>query len=97
MENYFIPQEIINTALPILKQYRIPKASLFGSYARGEQKPESDVDILIQVPKGMTLFGLGSLYMDLKEALNREIDLVQFDYIKPRLRSSILKDKIDIL
>ncbi|MBI2119934.1 MAG: nucleotidyltransferase family protein [Elusimicrobia bacterium] len=97
MEQNIIPPEIVNAILPILKQYHIPKASLFGSYARGEQKPQSDVDLLIKAPKGMTLFGLGGLYSDLKEALKREVDIVQYDYIKPRLKDRILKDKIDIL
>ncbi len=97
MRQNSIPHDIIGTVVPILRQHHIPKASLFGSYARGEQKPESDVDILIEVPKGMTLFGLGGLYSDLKDALRREVDLVQYNYIKPRLKEQILKDKIDIL
>ena len=90
-------QTFINRIVPILKSYGVVRASIFGSFARGEQGPGSDVDILIQPPKGMTLLDKGGLYMDLKEALHRDVDLVEYDYIKPRLRESILSGKIDIL
>ena len=56
------------------------KAWLFGSFARGEETPRSDVDILF-VPdrsgKPFTLFTMGGMYMDLKELLGREVDLVE--------------------
>jgi predicted nucleotidyltransferase len=45
----------------------------------------------------MTLLGKGGLYMDLKEALHRDIDLVEYDFIKPALRENILNEKVDIL
>ena len=40
-------------ALPILKKYGVAKAGIFGSYVRGENKKNSDIDILIQPPKGI--------------------------------------------
>ena len=56
------------------------KAWIFGSFARGEETPQSDVDILF-VPdrsgKPFTLFTMGGMYMDLKELLGREVDLIE--------------------
>ncbi|OGR87387.1 MAG: hypothetical protein A3A86_02310 [Elusimicrobia bacterium RIFCSPLOWO2_01_FULL_60_11] len=92
-----IDQEIVNRTIPILKSYGVARASIFGSFVRGEQTPKSDIDLLIQPPLGMTLFGLGGLCSDLEDALHRPVDLVQYDFIKPSLRKTIMNEKIDIL
>ena len=68
--------EIREKIRPICEQYKIEKVWLFGSYARGEAREDSDVDLHIKAPKGIGLFGLGGLYADLEEALGKEIDLI---------------------
>ena len=92
-----IDQQVLDKTVPILKRYGVARASIFGSFVRGEETPQSDIDLLIQPPRGMTLFGLGGLCSDLEEALHRTVDLVQYDYIKPALRETIMREKIDIL
>ncbi len=92
-----ITQTMIDIITAVLKQHGITKASLFGSFARNEETENSDVDILIQPPQGITLFGLAGIYCDLEEKLHRKVDLVNYRYIKPRLREIILRDKVDIL
>ena len=54
------------------------KAWLFGSYSRGEERPDSDVDILIVPDKTqhLSLFTLGGMYEDLKALLGREVDII---------------------
>ena len=78
------------------KTQPVLKAWLFGSFARGEETPQSDVDILI-VPdrsgKPFTLFTLGGMYMDLKELLGREIDLVEEGSLRPYAAESANRDK----
>ena len=73
------------------------KAWLFGSFARGEETSRSDVDILF-VPdrsgKPFTLFTHGGMYMDLKELLGREVDLVEEGSLRPYAVESANKDKI---
>ena len=73
-------QMIELTIADYFKTQPVLKAWLFGSFARGEQTPQSDVDILF-VPdrsgKPFTLFTMGGMYMDLKELLGREVDLVE--------------------
>ncbi len=73
------------------------KAWLFGSFARGEETPQSDVDILF-VPdrsgKPFTLFTMGGMYMDLKELLGREVDLIEEGSLRPYAVESANRDRI---
>lgn len=62
------------------------KAWLFGSFARGEETSGSDVDILFVLDrsgKPFSLFTMGEMYMDLKELLGREVDLVEEGSLRP--------------
>lgn len=73
------------------------KAWIFGSFARGEETPQSDVDILF-VPdrsgKPFTLFTMGGMYMDLKELLGREVDLIEEGSLRPYAVESANRDRI---
>ena len=68
----------------------------FGSFARGEQTPESDVDILIVPDRSQhfSLFTLSGMYEDLKELLGREVDLITDRGLMPFARESAERDKI---
>lgn len=84
-----------DTVLDTLKQYKeqnsekygITKLGLFGSYARGEQTPNSDIDICVDIDPP-SLLKLGGIYSDLHELFNKEIDIVSLtgtlkeDFIK---------------
>lgn len=61
----------------------------FGSVARREDHPGSDIDLLIDVPDGVGLFALGRLKAELRDLLGAEIDLVPMAGLKPRVRRSI--------
>ena len=90
-------QEIKQTVAEYFKTQPVLKAWLFGSFARGEQTPRSDVDILF-VPdrsgKPFTLFTHGGMYMDLRELLGREVDLVEEGALRPYAAESANRDKI---
>jgi hypothetical protein len=58
---------------------------VFGSVARGEDTPESDVDLLVDLDPGVSLFALGALELELEELLGREVDVV----IARALRESV--------
>ena len=90
-------QSIIATSLPILQKYGETKAALFGSVVRGTDKPTSDIDMLIDPPKKFSLFDLAGLKVDLEEMLNRPVDVVEYQSIKPLLKDSILKYEYPIL
>ena len=78
------------------KTQPILKAWLFGSYARGEETADSDVDILIIPDKSQhfSLFILSGMYEDLKELLGREVDLITDGGLMPFARESADRDKI---
>ena len=73
--------EISRRVAPVAKSYGLPAVYLFGSYARGEATPESDIDLLVDIAgTGIdSLFKLGGLYSDLEAALGTSIDVITFD------------------
>lgn len=89
--------EIKHKALPVLKEAGVIKSSIFGSYVRGEQKEYSDIDILVDLPRGKTLIDLVGLKQDLEEILKKNVDLVTYNSINPLLKESILKDQYSVL
>ena len=83
----------------ILKKYGIVRAGIFGSYARGEQKKNSDVDILIEPPtdRKFSLLDLVGLEFELENILNKKVDLVSYKYIHPYLKEKILESEVNII
>jgi len=90
-------EQIIEQILPVLKQAEVKKAALFGSYVRGDNNENSDVDILVDLPRGKTLLDLVDLKQDLEEILQRKVDVVGYGAIHPLLRDSILASQYPIL
>ncbi len=88
-----IIQVIKKQIVPILKHHGVTKAALFGSVARGEVKKNSDIDILVKLKKGKSLFDFVGLKIELEERLGKKVDLVTYRAIKPRLKDIILKDE----
>ena len=73
------------------------RAGVFGSFARGSAGPESNLDLLIELPEGKTLFDLERLALDLEAALGRKVDLVTYRALNPRLREQVLAEQVPIL
>lgn len=80
--------------IPILKQYGVERASLFGSAARGEDNPGSDIDILVSIKKPIGIFEFMGLQFALEEALKKKVDLVSErainKYIKPFIEQDLI-------
>ncbi len=89
--------QIISTIKPILLKYGVTKSDLFGSFARGDFDDKSDVDVLIDVPDGMSLFDLIHLKNDLEETLNREVDVVTYDSVNKHVKKYIFQDTASVL
>ena len=89
--------EIKEKAIPILKNAGVKRSSLFGSYVRGEQRDDSDIDLLVDFPKGKSLFDLVEVKVQLEDVFGKKVDLVEYDRIKPRLKDYILSSQLQIL
>ena len=90
--------EIKNIILSYLKEYDPLKIGIFGSFARGDNKKGSDIDILVEFKESPTLLTLIKLENDLSEILGIKVDLITTGALKnKRIRKSIKKDLIKIL
>jgi len=83
--------------LKILKKNKANKAGFFGSYARGEEKKDSDIDLLVELEKGKSLFDLVGLEQELQKKFKRKFDLITYNSINPLLKESILSSEVRIL
>ena len=89
--------EIKKKIVPLLQAFRVPRAGLFGSAARGEMGRDSDIDVLVDLRKEASLFEFIELKQELEEALGKKVDLVEYQTIKPRLKESILKYHVALI
>lgn len=76
MEKIYAMNELQAIICPILRDYGVRRAYLFGSYARGEATAQSDIDLRIDGGRIRSMFGLGALYHELTQALKKPVDLV---------------------
>jgi len=90
-------EEIKRKILPILKRYGVKRVGLFGSYVRGEMKEDSDIDILVEIEKNISLLDFVGLKQEIEEALRKKVDLVEYGTIKPLLKERILSEQVRIL
>ena len=89
-------QDIKNTVADYFKNQPVVKAWLFGSFARGEQSPLSDIDILVQYDDnvGVSLLKHCRIINELEDLLDRSVDLVEDGTLLPFAESSANHDKI---
>ena len=83
--------------IPILRNHKVTRAGVFGSYARGEQRNDSDVDILVEVNDGMGLIELISLKMNIEREIKKKIDLVEYENIRKELKEDILNEEVPLI
>ncbi len=88
--------KIILKIKQVLRKNNVKKAGIFGSYATGEQKRDSDIDILIEPPKGIG-FGFVRIQFELENRLKKKVDLVSYNGLSPHLRSKILNQEVRII
>lgn len=86
-------QHIKAKITPILKNQGVLKAAVFGSYATGEAKPNSDVDLLVELEDRKSLFDLIGLKLDIEDKLKKKVDLLTYDAIHPLLKDIILNEQ----
>ncbi len=77
----------------LCRKYHAQTLNMFGSMARGEARPESDIDLLVRFSEPVTLLQLVALERELSAILGRKVDLVTEASISPYLRKQILKEQ----
>lgn len=93
-------KELLNTKreeiLSIAAKHGARNVRVFGSAARGDAGPDSDLDILVDMEPGRSLLDLGGLLMDLRDLLGREVDVVTERGLKLRIRERVLKEAVPL-
>ncbi len=93
----------LQEALEIVRRRReqaaatgIELVGVVGSVARGEDSPDSDVDVAYRLVGRADLFDLGGLLMDLRDDLHGRVDLVDIDHARPRMKARLERDLIKL-
>lgn len=84
--------DIKKVVTKILQKYGIRKAFLFGSYVRDEQKPSSDIDIIVEFRDRKSLLDIVGIERELTEVLGVKVDLLTEKFISPYMIDSIRKE-----
>ncbi len=82
--------------LAIAARYGAVNVRVFGSVARGEAGPDSDVDILVDLTRKWSLFDRIGLKQDLEDLLGRDVDVAVADSLHHRMRDQILADAVPL-
>jgi predicted nucleotidyltransferase len=82
--------------LDIAARYGARNVRIFGSVARGQADDQSDIDFLVEMEAGRSLFDLGGLQADLEAALGRPVNVVTEKGLKARIRSQVLREAVPV-
>jgi predicted nucleotidyltransferase len=82
--------------LRVCAKYGAYNVRVFGSVARSEADEQSDIDFLVELEPGRTLFDLGGLQYDLEQLLGFRVDVVTERGLKPRIRERVLREALPL-
>jgi len=82
--------------LDIAARYGARNVRIFGSVARGQADDQSDIDFLVEMEAGRSLFDLGGMQADLEAALGRPVDVVTEKGLKARIRNQVLREAVPV-
>lgn len=85
-------QQIKKKIAPVLKKNGVSYCAVFGSFARGEQKATSDVDLLVKFSKPIGLFKFAGLERELSKVLGRDVDITTVNSLHPIVKKNISRD-----
>ena len=90
-------EEIKVKTIPVLRRYDVKKAAIFGSFVKGEEKEDSDIDILVEFKGEKSLLDLSGLKIELEEVLKRKVNVLTYNSLQPLLKDKILQEQKVIL
>jgi len=92
------PEVLVEAVAPILKvlatEHGYSRLSVFGSVARHQARPDSDIDLLVESPEGTSSFGFLRFKQLIEQILGREVDLVDYGGLKPKLDDDIRREAV---
>jgi hypothetical protein len=97
MSSTRFPEDVREIILSVLKPHGVDRVSVFGSFARGEAGPGSDIDILVRFKDTKSLFELVRIQDELEQALHRKVDLLTERAVSPYLIDTIRREEVVIL
>lgn len=86
--------EILRSHHEAMKSQGVVSVSIFGSVARGEAGPESDIDLLVEFVPGSSLFDVVGLQLYLEDVFGRKVDVATPGALRPQMRDGILADAV---
>lgn len=87
-----VAQKLAAQLATLRQSYGVKRIGVFGSVVRGEQQPESDIDLLVEFVEPVDLFKFIELENQLSELLNAKVDLVTPNALKPAIGERILSE-----
>jgi predicted nucleotidyltransferase len=94
------PEVLIEAGAPVLNSlaadHGYTRLAVFGSIARHEARPDSDIDLVVQAPEGTSSFEFIRFKQLLEQVLGREIDLIEYGGLKPRLDDDIRREAVPL-
>lgn len=94
----FHPEKLVEAAAPVLRRLAedagYGRLAVFGSVARREAGQDSDIDLLVEAPQGTSSFGFIEFKQLIEQVLGRQIDLVDYGGLKPRLDDDIRREAV---
>jgi predicted nucleotidyltransferase len=98
--NHFMNESTLQSKrqqiLAIAEKYGARNVRIFGSVARGEARPDSDIDFLVELEQGRSLFDLGGLLYELQSLLGVEVDVVTENGLRARIRERVLREAVPL-
>jgi predicted nucleotidyltransferase len=82
--------------ISIAAKHGATRVRLIGSVARGEARPDSDIDLLVAWAEGTSLFDQIALMQELERLLGRRVDIASDGWVKPQIRESVYRDAIPL-
>lgn len=82
--------------LDIAAKHGARNVRVFGSVVRGDADDESDIDLLVEMEPGRSLFDRAALWLELRELLGIKVDVVSDRGIKPRIRERVLREAVPL-
>jgi predicted nucleotidyltransferase len=91
-----LKKKVRESIIAVLSRYGAERIAIFGSYARGEAKNKSDVDILVRFARPKSLIQIVQIEDEIKKSIHMNVDLVTEKAVSPYLANTIHRDEVVI-